>query len=71
MPLIHCKAESKLKWTKDFLLAAVGVNNVDADSNNINFTIKDTNLYVPILTLSAKYNQKLPKLLRKGFERSV
>ena len=71
MPLIHCKAESKLKWTKDFVLAAVGVNNVDADSNNINFTIKDTNLYVPILTLSAKYNQKLSKLLSKGFKRSV
>ena len=32
---------------------------------------KGTKLYVPVLTLSAKDNQKLSKLLRKGFERLV
>ena len=35
------------------------------------FTIKDTKLYVPVVTLSGKDNQKLSKLLSKGFERSV
>ena len=34
------------------------------------FTIKDSKLYVPVVTLSAKDNHKLSKLLRKGFERS-
>ena len=38
--------------------------------NNI-FTIKDRKLYVPVVTLSAKDNNKLSKLLTKGFERSV
>ena len=38
--------------------------------NNI-FTIKDRKLYVPVVTLSAKDNNKLSKLLSKGFERSV
>ena len=38
--------------------------------NNI-FTIKDTKLYVPVETLSARDNQKLAKILSKGFERSV
>ena len=31
------------------------------NANNIIFTIKDTKLYVPVLTLSAKDNQKLEK----------
>ena len=45
--------------------------NGNNDDNNIIFTIKDTELYVPVVTLSGKDNQKLSKLLRKGFERSV
>ena len=38
---------------------------------NIIFTIKDTKLYVPVVTLSARDNQKFSKLLSKLFERSV
>ena len=34
-------------------------------------TIKDTKLYVSVVALSAKDNQNISKLLRKGFERSV
>ena len=33
--------------------------------------MKDTKLYVPVVTLSAKDNQKLSKSLSKGFKRSV
>ena len=52
---------------------AVGFNNNNDnyDDNNIIFTIKDTKLFVPVVTLSARSNQKLSKLLSKGFERSV
>ena len=35
------------------------------------FLLSNTNFYVPFVTLSAKDNQKLTKLLTKGFERSV
>ena len=49
----------------------VGNDNTDANPDNIFFTIKDTKLYVPVVTLSAKDKQKLSKLLSKGFERSV
>ena len=45
------------------------LNNIDSDI--IIFTIKDTKLYVFVVTLSAKSSQKLSKLLSKGFERSV
>ena len=34
------------------------------------FTISDTKLYFPVVTLSAKENQERSKLLGKGLERS-
>ena len=61
----------KLKWANYCALAAADADNVNANSNNIIFTIKDTKLYVPVVTLLAKDNEKLSQLLSKGFERSV
>ena len=54
-------------------MSVTGTDNANGnnDDNNIIFTIKDTNLYVPVVNLSARDNQKLSKLLSKGFERSV
>ena len=80
MSLINCKIELKLKWTKYCVLSAAAANSNDANSNNIIFTIKDTKLYFPIVTLSTKddkklskhlNNKKLWKRLSKGFERSA
>ena len=72
MQLINCEVELKLKWSKYCVLSAAGVDNVNGNANdNIIFTIKDTKLYVPVVTLSARDNQKLSKLLSKEFERSV
>ena len=59
---------------KHCIFSALGVANADndgANSININFTVKDTKLHVSLVTLSAEDNQKLPKLLREGFESSV
>ena len=54
-------------------MSVTGTDNANGnnDDNNIIFTIKDTNLYVPVVNLPARDNQKLSKLLSKGFERSV
>ena len=41
------------------------------DNVNDTVTIKNTNLQVPVVNSSAKGNQKLLKLLSKGFEISV
>ena len=71
MPLINCKIESKLKWTKYCVSSANGNTNDDANSYNIMFAIKDTKQYIAVVTLSAKGNQKLIKILSKVFERSV
>ena len=46
-------------------------DNTNVNPNNFIFTIKDTKLNVPVVTLSAKDNQKLSQLLSKGFERLV
>ena len=70
MPQINCKIELKLKRTKYCVLSAAGTDNDNTNSSN-NFAIKGTKLYIPILTLSTRDNQKLSKLLSKGFESSV
>ena len=46
-------------------------DNDNANNINANNTIKDTKLYVPVVTLSARDNQKLTKLLSKVFKRLV
>ena len=71
MPLIHCKEELKLKWKNHYVLSKAGTDNVNDNSNNIIFTIKDAKLYVPVVTLSAKDNQKLAKLLSNRFKKPV
>ena len=70
MLLINCKVELKLRRTNHCALAVGGVENDDTYSD-IYFTVKEKKLYVPLVTLSAKNNQKLSKLLSKEFERSV
>ena len=69
--LINCKNELTLKWKNYSVLPAAGADNNDYNSNNIILIIKETKLYVSIVTLSARDNEKLSKLLSKGFERSV
>ena len=72
IPLINFKKELKLKWTKyDVLTAARNENEIHNDDNANNFVsnIKQTKLYVPVVTLPVRDNQKLSKLLNKGFER--
>ena len=62
MPLISSKVELKFRWTKHCVLSVLAVANVDnydGDNSNKIFTVKDTKLYVPVVTLSTKDNQKL------------
>ena len=50
-------------------MSANGNDNVNDNdkTNSIISTIKDTKLYVPAVTLLARDNKKLSKLLSKGF----
>ena len=71
MLLINCKVELKLKWSNYCVFSAAGITNANGNGDNTFFTIKNTKLYVLVVTLSARDNQKLTKLLSKGFERSI
>ena len=52
-------------------MPAASADNVNAHSDNIISTIKDTKLYVLAVTVSARDNQKLSKLISKGFGRKI
>ena len=71
MLLINCKVELKPKWAKHCVLTAAGADNVNKDTDNINFTIKNKKLCVSVVILSARDNQKLSKLLSREFEGSL
>ena len=44
MPLINCKVELKLRWSKHCVLSLAGTDNANGNDDNIIFTIKDTKL---------------------------
>ena len=66
IPLINCKISLELTWDENCLLSSEA-----AAQNNVTFTITDTKLYVPIVTLSSKDTSHLSNLLSEGFKRSV
>ena len=68
MPLINCNVELKLKWSNYCILSAAGNDNANGNDGNIIFTIKDTKLYIPVVTLSARDNQKLTKLSKRDLK---
>ena len=52
-----------------WVFSAAGADNNDVTLNHFIFITKDTKLYVLVVILLAKNNQKLSKLLRKDCER--
>ena len=54
MPLINCEIEIILTWSRDCVIIYTDVND-----QGPRFTITETYLYVPIVTLSTQDNAKL------------
>ena len=54
VPLINCKIELKLEWANYCAFSAAGDNNTNDIDDNINFTMKDTKLYVPVVNFYVK-----------------
>ena len=67
MPLVNCKVDLELTWTKDCVISSANA----AVYTVVSFKIIDTKLYVPIVTLSTKDNSNLTKQLNDGFKRTV
>ena len=54
MPLVNCEIELILTWSRNCVIISTDINNQIPT-----FTITETNLYVPIVTLSTQDNAKL------------
>ena len=79
--LINCEVSLTLTWSENRVIrgtttreavpdadpAVAGINNPTDGT----FTLKDTNLYVPVVTLSAENDNKLLEQLKTGFKRTI
>ena len=63
MPLINCKIKLNLTWKKKCVLST--------DAGDAVFIINDTEMYVPVVTLSKEDNKDLIEQQNKGFQRSI
>ena len=66
MPLINCEVELILNWSANCVIIYTNVANQVPT-----FTITETNLYVPVVTLSTQDNEKLLPQLKSGFKRTI
>ena len=66
MPLIICEVELILNWSANSVIIYTNV------ANHVpTFTITETNLCVPVVTLSTQDNLKLLPQLKNGFKRTI
>ena len=66
MPLINCKIELILTWSRNSVIISTDINNQIPT-----FTMTETNLYVPVVTLSTQDNTKWLPQLKSGFKRTI
>ena len=66
MPLINCEVKLILTWSASCVIIYTDIAN-----QNPTFTITETNLYVPVVTLSTQDNAKLLPQLKSGFKRTI
>ena len=66
MPLMNSEINLDLNWSKNCILAVTNVAN-----QVITFSITDTKLYVPVVTLSTQDNAKLLEQLKSSFKITI
>ena len=66
IPLINCEVNLILTWSSTCVLVATGLQNQAAT-----FAITDTNLYVPVVTLSTQEDTKFLQQLKSDFKRVI
>ena len=65
MPSINCEINLNLNWSKKCVIV---VSNADQETK---FSITDTRLCVPVVTLSTQDNAKILEKLKCGFKRTI
>ena len=63
MPIINCEVNLILTWSKDYVITN--------STGQGKFAIAETKLYVPVVTLSTKDNEKLLQQLKSGFKKTI
>ena len=63
MPLINCEVNLILTWSKDCVITN--------STGERKFAITETKLYVPVVTLSIKDNEKLIQQLKSGLKKTI
>ena len=81
IPLINCEVELILTWFKNCVLIEKSTRDVNYNAvprvseinnpENATFRIKDTKLYVPVVTLSKENGIKFLEQLKSGFKKTV
>ena len=66
MPLINCEIRLDPNLSEKRVITATNVIN-----QGTTFSITDTKLYVPVVTLSTQDNAKLFEQLKPGFKRTI
>ena len=66
MPLINCEVELILAWSSNCVIIYTDIANQVPT-----FTRTETNLYVPVVTLSTQDNAKLLQQLKSCFKRTI
>ena len=65
IPLLNCKINLYLNWSKKCIIVASDIN------QETTFSITNTKLYVPIATFSTQDNAKLFEQLKSDFKRKI
>ena len=83
MPLIHCEVSLTLTWSENCVLTNITTQTAREDQGdnpareridvptNATFTITDTKLYIPVVTLSTKDDNNFLEQLKSGFKRTI
>ena len=81
IPLINCNVELILTWFNNCVLISKATREADYDADpvvyeidnpeNATFRKRDTNLYVPVVTLSKENDIKLSEQLKLRFKRTI
>ena len=81
IPLSNCEVYLTLTWSENSVITSKATRDADPDAEpavaginnptNATFKIKDTKLYVPVVTLSADNDNKRLEQLKTGFKRTI
>ena len=66
MPLINCEVNIILTWSAKCVILYTNLA-----SQMSTFTIFETKLYIPVVTLSTQDNSKILSQLKSGFKRTI